>query len=519
MDNVIHMKSSVIISPELLDEIGLLRVLDACQCRSPQGNHLKHSALLYTNQSRDALQEELNAIDRLLTLVKSNHPQVTEAQIPLARLRELRGTLGRLEKGSLLDDTEFFELKSAFAIFNRLRRMKNLLDAAHVNMDDTKSAAALLDPVGTSNPSFHIYSEYSEELAQIRARKKELEREIRQTTGTQRKTLLTQRALVTAQEDQEEDSIRRQLGMKLAEWLPQIHNNVNSCAMLDFRLAKAILAFHWNGCLPTLVDTDKPAILQNTFHPLIAAMLERQSLSFTPISIKLDKGTTVLSGANMGGKSVALKTVFLALLMTQLGYFPFCESMQTPLFDFFGFESSFEGDLQRGLSSFGLEAVQIRDHFRKSQKQKGLILMDEPCRGTKPSDATAIVQALCNVYGKSDSTFLIATHYHVKESAGIRFYQVRGINPDALTELPPYRYPFPNTVETEGDDFAQLPSFSGDLQHEDMARVRRIQNLMDYHIEEVDGGSQSSSGAIKIAELLGVDEELLREMKAARQEE
>ena len=38
-------------------------------------------------------------------------------------------------------------------------------------------------------------------------------------------------------------------------------------------------------------------------------------------------------------------------------------------------------------------------------------------------------------------------------------------------------------------------------------------------LEEIDGVNQFPSGAIKIAELLGVDDELLREMKAARQEE
>lgn len=513
------MKNSVIISPELLDELGLLRVLDACQCRSPQGNMLKNAVLLYTNNSRDALQEELSAIDRLLALVKSGHPQVTDAQIQLSRLRELRGTLGRLEKGSLLDDTEFFELKSAFAIFNRLRRMKNLLDAAGVNLEDTKTAAALLDPAGTGNPTFHIYSEYSPELARIRARKKELESEIRQATGPQRKTMLTQRALLTAEEDKEEEGIRRQLGIKLAEWLPQININVNSCASLDFRLAKAVLASRWNGCLPKLVEHHESAAIQNAFHPVITAMLEKHGLSFTPICIELNKGTTVLSGANMGGKSVALKTIFLALLMTQMGYFPFCESLQTPLFDFFAFESSYEGDLHRGLSSFGLEAVQIRNHYRKSQTQKGLILMDEPCRGTNPSDATAIVQALCNTYGKSSSTFLIATHYHVRKSSGIRFYQVRGINPEALAELATYRYNSLKPNETEENWAATVSNLSVNIQHEDLTRVRRIQNLMDYRIEEIDGLNQSPSGAIKIAELLGVDEELLREMIAARQEE
>ena len=209
----------------------------------------------------------------------------------------------------------------------------------------------------------------------------------------------------------------------------------------------------------------------------------------------------------MGGKSVALKTVFLALLMTQLGYFPFCESLVTPLFDFFAFESSYEGDLQRGLSSFGLEAVQIRNHYRKSKTQQGLILMDEPCRGTNPADATAILQALCNVYGKSSSTFFIATHYHVRKSPGIRFYQVCGISPESLAELSTYP---PKTGETDENSAPALSNLSANVHHEDLTRVRKIQNLMDFRLEEIDGVHQPPSGAIKIAELLGVDEALDR---------
>ena len=513
------MQTSIIISPELLDDLGLLKVLEECRCRTPQGNKLKNDLQLFTNASRDALWEELNALDRLLQLVRASDPQIAEAQTHLSRLRELRGTLGRLENGSLLNDTEFFELKSALSIFDRLARMKTLLEAGGVNFDDTQVAADLLDPAGTKNPSFHVYNDYSPELSEIRAKKKELEREIRQATGPQRKTLLTQRALITAREDQEEENIRRRLGEKLADWLPQFHSNVNACALLDFRIAKALLASRWNGCLPELVEQQDPAKLHNTVHPLVASMLENQGSSFTPISIELRQGATVLLGANMGGKSVALKTVFLALLMTQLGYFPFCESLQTPLFDFFAFESSREGDLHRGLSSFGLEAVQIRNHHRKSQTKKGLILMDEPCRGTNPAEATAIVQALCNTYGKSDSTFFIATHYHVKPSHGIRFYQVRGINPDALSELPTYRFEDSKTTGVEQNSSAGLLHGAANILHEDLVRVRRVQSLMDYRLEEIDGVHQSPSGAIKIAELLGVDEALLREMIAARQED
>lgn len=513
------MQTSVMISPELLDDLGLRKVLEACRCRSPQGNKLKKSLQFFIKDSRDSLQEELRAIDRLLPLVRANNPQITEAQTYLSRLRELRGTLTRLEKGSLLNETEFFELKSALSIFDHLGKMKSLIDAAGVNFEDTQSAAALLDPAGTRSPAFHIYSDYSLELSEIRARKNELEREIRQSADSQRKTLLTQRALITAREDQEEEIIRRELGGKLAEWLPEIRDNTHNCATLDFRLAKAILAVQWNGCLPNLVDQHQAAILQNAVHPLVAVILEKQGASFTPISIELQQGTTVLMGANMGGKSVALRTIFLALLMTQLGYFPICGSLQTPLFDFFAFESSREGDLHRGLSSFGLEAVQIRNHYRKSKTNKGLILMDEPCRGTNPSEATAIVQALCNTYGSSKSTFFIATHYHVKPAPGIRFYQVRGINPETLSELPHYRALDPKTTEADEGLATGSSKIAANINHEDLTRVRSIQSLMDYRLDEIDGVHQSPSGAIKIAEMLGVDEALLREMKAARQEE
>ena len=96
---------------------------------------------------------------------------------------------------------------------------------------------------------------------------------------------------------------------------------------------------------------------------------------------------------------------------------------------------------------------------------------------------------------------------------------MRGISPEALAELPTFRDAPVNTRESEDDSAAGFLSLLANVLHEDLTRVRRIQNLMDYRLEEIDGIHQIPSGAIKIAELLGVDEALLREMKAARQEE
>ena len=505
------MKSSVMISQEYVKQIGLTEVFEACHCRTPQGNRLKNSRKFYTPEMRDDLQEELDSIERLKTLVAKNHPEVIEAQTQLSRLRELRGTFLRLEKASLLDDTEFFELKGALRIFFRISRLKKLLVAAGLNFQVTKDASALLDPGGTGNPAFHIYSDYSHKLSQLREQKKFLEKEISKQNGAQRQTLLTQRGLLIAEEDNLEDEIRRDLGNQLVQWLPQMRHNAEICGILDFRLAKADLAVRWQGCQPRLIGSEQPAVIRDAIHPIIDSLLTKQGRVFTPVSIELKQGATVISGANMGGKSVALKTIFLSLLLVQLGYFPRCLTLESPLYDFMAFESSQDGDVHRGLSSFGLEAVQIRNHYERSQHENGLILMDEPCRSTNPAEATAIVQALCTIYGKSRSTLLIATHYQVTPAAGIWFYQVRGIRPEALAELPMHH---PKTGSAKRED-----DFCKSRKREDIIRVRKIQDLMDYRLEVVDGNQQTPSGAIKIAELLGVDQDLLHEMKVAWQEE
>ena len=64
------MKTSVMISKELLNQVGLPEVMQSCHCRTPQGKRLKNAARFFTNSSRDEFVAEITAIARLVEMVK-----------------------------------------------------------------------------------------------------------------------------------------------------------------------------------------------------------------------------------------------------------------------------------------------------------------------------------------------------------------------------------------------------------------------------------------------------------------
>lgn len=474
--------------------MGFHEILAQCRCRSPQGNRLKANRHFYTRADQESLQEEFSAIADLMILLEESPRQAAEAQRVLSQFRELRSTLQGLENQRLLDETEFFELKRALLHFRQIADLEPLTRAARVRVSVLDEAQQLLDPAGTGAQGFHIYSAYSEQLSRIRKRKREIEARLECSSEEEdRYELLKQRNLFNAEEDAEEERIRKELGIRLLKWLPELRADFEACAVLDFRLAKAELARQWRANKPQIVGPEAPAEICDAWQPLVQETLEKTGAVFTAQTIRLERGATILTGANMGGKSVALQTCFLAIAMAQLGYFPPCKALKTPLYDFLSFSTGESGDFKLGLSAFGMEALRIRDDYRRSQTRSGLVIMDEPCRGTNPREATAIIQALCQAYSRSKASLLIATHYKVVPAKGLRFYRLKGIR--ALDEL---------------------PASSG---MEDQELIRLIQELMDFQIVEIVGQEDRPSAAIQVAQLLGMDAELIQTMQNLWKEE
>ncbi len=476
----------LIISYRDEERLGLQQVLDACRCYSPQGRQLKAKRTFYTPADRDLLEKEFESIESIIVFL-NDHPQdVRRAAVTLGRFRDLQGTLAGLEKNRLLEVTELFEIKQALRLFRELSVLAPLLRAASVDIIAMPEAESLLDPSDQKTSGFYLYDEYSQHLAELRKRRSSIEREMESGDTRKRELLFEERARIVADEEREEVAVRVRLTDALTVHLEALKANFSAVGVLDFRLARAVLAADWGACKPSLLAEGDSAILENMSHPVVAEDLQKRGAAFVRQTVMLPQGTTVLSGPNMGGKSVALKSLTLALVLIQLGFYPPAVVSATPLYDFISYSSDHLDTTKRGLSSFGNEIVRIRDDAVRARQERGLVVMDEPCRGTNPEEATALVGALARFYGKQRGSFVMSTHYRVPDGEGIAHMRIRGIQSEALA-----------AISADG-----VPSSDHDA-------IRRIEALMDYRLEHVDGEAPVPTDAIRIAELLGLDRDIL----------
>ncbi len=320
---------------------------------------------------------------------------------------------------------------------------------------------------------------YSEKLAALRKEKAELEEKLRSATGEEREKLLTRRRTVAIHEDEEELAVRRRLTSRVLAEKQTLLANMDAIATLDFLLAKARLARRFNCVRPTVAD-ERVITGVDMVHPEVSAVLSEHGRSFTPISLTLGQGATVITGANMGGKSVALKTTSLNLLLLQTGFFVFAEAFSAPLFHSVTLLLADNQSVERGLSSFGAEVTVLNDLLQEARDRFFFLALDEFARGTNPREGAALARALAEYLCRIPCICLMTTHYDGVSEAAAAHYQVTG-----LRDLPPEE---------------QIPG------ENPLARLAR---MMDYRLVPAPQGVPCPRDALRVCRLLDLEPELL----------
>ncbi len=463
-------------------DIGLDFVLDRLLPLSPLGREKKRALAPFARWERDALMLELYNLGRAMTL--GDEPALRRFRQGLMQLRNIRATVSHLKERAL-DQVELFEIKRYLLLLRGLAADFDQLQAsAHwegLLLQDVPEALAILDPEDSGNPSFSLQDRWSAELAAVRAEKRAIEKRIAQAAGDQREVLLLQRTGIVLREAEAEQRLCAELSIKLAPYKDALANSLDALGRLDLLLAKAALAKESGGVQPTL--TEKELSFGNMVHPAIEDNLRRQGAAFTPLSLSLAPGAAVLTGANMGGKSVCLKTLALNVYLTHCGLFPCADKAAVPFFDGLCLVRGEGEDGREGLSSFGGELMAADAAARAVQTGFCLVLFDEFARGTNPAEAVKLQQGALGYFNASGSICLFVTHYEAVAARASRRFLTRGVRDLNVAEGR-------RMIEAGADKLTVLRRF------------------MDYGVEEITDAAVPQK-ALSVAELLGVEEGLL----------
>lgn len=472
---------------EQKSSVGLQYILDRLNPSSPYGQEKVRRLTPYTVQEKELLLEELSNLEKLIQKKDDLKQEINHLRRIFMQMKDVRQAIKKAHE-MCLNDIELFELKNFLICSEQARSVytfiKGQTGMTGLDYMDLEQALNVLDPDGRRIPSFYIYEAYSEKLADIRHAKRQLEQSMEIAAEETKKEYQEKRRLVVLEEEEEEQVIREALTRKLQPYLAAMAYNTEITARLDLLLEKLTATYFGRTVKP--IFTEDSFKLENVTNPWVASVLKERGLDFTPLSIQLTMGATVITGANMGGKSVSLKTIVLNVLLAMCGFYVYADYAEIPMFENIQMISEELQSVQKGLSSFGAEIVQMKEVIQTVEKEFCFVVLDEFSRGTNPHEGAALVRAVTKYLNDKHVMALLVTHFdHVAEH-GKAHYQVVGLKD--MDE---------NQVQHE---IASAGKEKG---------VSVIASHMNYGLYRVENEGNCPRDAFRICRLLGLQDEVM----------
>ena len=407
-------------------------------------------------------------------------------------------------------------------------------------LEDTEDLLNELDPRGDRMNTFYIYNEFSPLLGEYRGKKREYELLIRKEQKQAREELRKEYGIqltpkfdivvakshpdfekiqnikelevvdqdymsvtmqlkpteqiydyicevekINADIDMEEERIREQLSRKVSLKAEVLTRNCERMGALDLALARAIYSIKHDLVKPEIVE-DHVVEFEDGRNLQVEDIIKAKGKKYCPISLSLKDGVTLITGANMGGKTISLKLAGQIPILTQYGFFVPAKKATVGLSNYMQILIGDSQSVERGLSSFGSEMEELKEILDHGV-DRSLILIDEIASGTNPTEGTALTKSLVDYLIEKPYISLITTHFEsVTEREGVVNMQVRGLADCNFTLL------------------------NSEIQHANRRdRINIISKYMDYRLYRVDNEAQVPKDALSIAAMLGIDQALI----------
>lgn len=378
-------------------------------CSSIAKRHFASGHFLNSADKIESGYEKIIILSEFIDLKRVNSSLIEDLKFLLRDIKEVSATLERLSSSTVLDDIELFEIKY-FAILSEKILDKSLnLPKNIVSLYSLNEVVRILDPDNTNSLTFYIYDSYSEELTEAR----------RVFKNDAQNFALYDRTLEI------EESIRIELSDKLRYYINQIKSNYISILNLDILIAKVLQNKELGLCIPSISESGNSYV--GLFNPEVEFYLKQSGKEFNRVDFESGTNLTLLTGANMGGKTVLLKTLALSHIL-----FHYCMGIPAKSASIMPVDEVFlmtgdDQDTKMGYSSFSAEVLRISSLLsRLKEGAKILTLIDEPARSTNPFEGSALVTSLINRLEKFKTESVITTHYNISNTNCKRL-RVRGL--------------------------------------------------------------------------------------------
>lgn len=530
---------------EISESIGFKEIWQSIEPVSELGMRAKRRFDPYLAKDQKELETELNKLELLIKILKSNQSDINNIKSLLSHVKNIYGIINQSRsKKTVLDEIDIYEVKNIIIQSNKIKNIIQKLKLGNLFDKKFKEFPELLSflSLGQNNiESFYLADEYDDQLALIREKRKKLARklikeknklssEIEKNCGrsfsadneisvskndqavidylkksdkvsllSENFAVLTFKLIETEKiselkseitEVKKEEEIRKKIVRKkitnrIQKFSLSLLNNLNNIAYLDFLIARAEFSIEISGIKPK-ITSEKCIKIKSGRHLVIEKELEKKGGEFTPIDLELQEGSTLITGPNMGGKTVSLKLTALLTAMAQFALFIPAVSFEFNLRNYIYFSLTSD-DIKSGLSNFGTEINNLK-YVVAAGDNKGLILIDEIAHGTNPAEGYAIAYGIIKKLDTMNSISVITTHYQrLANKLETIHFQVKGLDKELLAK-------YHNHIKKEGIDV--------------------LNKCMDYRLEKVeDECSNFPQDAIQIAGILGFDGEILETAK------
>ena len=462
----------------LPDTCGFVSFTQELNIQSTVGRRLFLNSDFLTD--RPSIIRELSNTDSMLAFIDKEHHKKDIACILLllSEVKDIEKTLTNLDSNKILNDIELFEIKNfSFTAKKLLEIVYRYTSNNELYIDGQKEVdfvvfdetIRILDPENSGIPTFYIYDAYSEDLAALRHRE-------------QNETDSEQLAEIQAQILDIEQEIRSSLSQQLKPHSNDLLTALNNIAYIDLLIAKAAMANSFGLCRPEVSENKTEYI--GIFNPEVKAKLQERGSKYQETDIDFGRFPTLITGINMGGKTLMLKTLYLCQMLFQYGFFVPAGRAKIMIMSGILFSFTDEQNQLQGLSSFAAEMKKIDEIIKQiSADHNLLILIDELARTTNPQEGAAIVSATLEILQENSVCAFITTHYDITTSC--RRLRVRGLKE--------------NVSETASN-------------YKSTDYIRNLLKNIDYQLIN-DTSGNTPNEAIRIAELLGTDNRLIDKAK------